>query len=221
MPYCNLTEYLMCVRIRLRCWTLGRYITKKKKGYKFCCHSVYAKPWVKEMFSSAFPRHSFRMKHGELCARYLIKKHSALLSTYRVEFADILTQGVWEPSVFKLLSVYCLCCNVCAKAAPENPPPYLLAKYACFITSFLLKRLRLAVLGEGPFLESQHPEESLGYKTVEKLSWEWWQWRTTACGVRAHQDSYTGWDQKSTYGSVPTVPSPAIGLACTARNSHK
>lgn len=44
----------------------------------------YAKP------RSAFPRDSSRMRHGELCARYLIKKHSAIFSTYEAEFTDIL-----------------------------------------------------------------------------------------------------------------------------------
>lgn len=56
--------------------------------------------------------------------------------------------------MFVFLSIYCLCHNVCAEAALKKPPPYLLAKYACFIVSFLLKRLSLAMLGEGPFLES-------------------------------------------------------------------
>lgn len=92
------------------------------------------------------------MKHGELCAGYLIKKHSAFLSTYQVVFADILVMHkvFWELSVFVLLPTHCLCHNVCAKAAPEKPALYLLAKYACFITLFLLERLRLAMLGEGP-----------------------------------------------------------------------
>lgn len=72
--------------------------------------------------------------------------------------------------MFVLLPTHCLCHNVCAKAAPEKPALYLLAKYACFITLFLLERLRLAMLGEGPFLESYHPEVSLGFHGIaEKL----------------------------------------------------
>lgn len=82
MPYCNNTEYLMCVRIRRKCGTLSVYTTISKNDTGSSLIHVYAKPWVKEKFSSAFPRDSFRMKHGELCARYLIKKHSALPSTY-------------------------------------------------------------------------------------------------------------------------------------------
>lgn len=70
--------------------------------------------------------------------------------------------------MFIFLPIYFLCHNVHAKAAFETPPPaYLHANHSCFIVLFLLKRLSLAILVEGPFLESQHPEDSLGYKIVE------------------------------------------------------